>query len=45
MLDPRELLVRYNQAAKELNERRPEKLALWSPDLIQKIGVHPGDRK
>lgn len=39
MLDPRELLFRYNQAAKELNERGQEKLALWSPELLQRIGT------
>ena len=38
MLDPRELLTRYNQAAQELN-RGGEKLALWSPELLQKIGA------
>ncbi len=39
MLDPRELLSRYNQAAKEIDERGQEKLALWSPELMQKIFV------
>jgi hypothetical protein len=39
MLDPRELLARYNQAAKEINQRGQDKLALWSPDLMQKIGM------
>jgi hypothetical protein len=39
MLDPRELLVSYNQAAKEKNNNRQEKLALWSPELIQKINL------
>ena len=37
MLDPRQLLARYNQAATEINERDPKKLALWSPELLQKI--------
>lgn len=37
MLDPRQLLVRYNQAAKEINERGQDKLALWSDELLQKI--------
>jgi len=37
MLDPRELLARYNQAATEINEHGPKKLALWSPELLQKI--------
>lgn len=39
MLDQRELLVRYNQVAQEINQRGPEKLALWSPELIRKIGA------
>jgi hypothetical protein len=39
MLDPRQLLSRYNQAAKEINERAQEKLALWSPELMQKISI------
>src|SRR5579885_2605493 len=37
MLDPRELLVRYNAAAGEFNERGHEKLATWSAELLQKI--------
>ena len=37
MLDPRELLVRYNSAAGEINARGDEKLATWSPELLQKI--------
>jgi hypothetical protein len=45
MLDPRELLARYNQAAMEINEHDPKKLALWSPDLLQKVGVHPAEIK
>jgi putative zinc-dependent peptidase DUF5700 len=50
MLDPRELLARYNQAAQELNERpmneqHHEKLALWSRELMQKIGVRLADKK
>ena len=39
MLDPRELLVRYNQAAEELNRKGGEQLAVWSPELLQAIGV------
>jgi hypothetical protein len=39
MMDPRELLARYNAAAAELNERGTEKLALWSPELLSKIGA------
>ena len=45
MLDPRELLARYNVAAKETNDRGVEKLALWSPELLQKISKNPADRK
>lgn len=45
MLDPRELLTRYNQAATEINEHDPKKLALWSPDLLQKIAVHSAEMK
>jgi hypothetical protein len=41
MLDPRQLLVLYNQAAKEINEGGREKLALWSPELLQKIQPQP----
>jgi hypothetical protein len=39
MIDPRELLARYNAAAAELNQRGSEKLALWSPELLSKIGA------
>jgi len=45
MLDPRELLARYNQAAKAINEGGSDKLALWSPELLQKIGAHPAQVK
>jgi len=45
MLDPRELLIRYHQAADELNRGRGEKLALWSPELMRKIGVPLAERK
>jgi hypothetical protein len=38
MLDPRELLARYNQAAEELNKGGGTPLALWSPELMEKIG-------
>jgi hypothetical protein len=37
MIDPRELLARYNAAAAELNQHGSEKLALWSPELLSKI--------
>ena len=39
MLDPRELLASYNQAASEKNASGKQKLALWSPGLMQKIAV------
>jgi hypothetical protein len=39
MLDPRELLASYNQAATEINANGKEKLALWSPELMQKIAT------
>ena len=44
-IDPRELLVRYNEAAKEMNQRGPESLPLWSPELLQKIGWATVDPK
>ncbi len=39
MIDPRELLTKYNSAAAELNRTHPEQLALWSPELLTKIGA------
>ena len=45
MLDPRELLSRYNQAAEEMSDRGGEKLPLWSPELMQKTGLRLADRK
>lgn len=39
MLDPRELLARYNQAAQAINQSAAEKLALWSPELMRKMGL------
>lgn len=44
MLDPRDLLATYNRAAEELNHGRGEKLALWSPELLEKISVQRADR-
>ncbi len=38
MLDPRQLLTKYNQAARQLNDSGSERLPLWSPELLQKIG-------
>lgn len=45
MLDPRELLASYNRAAIEMNARAEEKLALWSPELMQKIGFRLAETK
>jgi hypothetical protein len=45
MLDPRELLKTYNQAATEANATGKEKLALWSPELMQKIVSRRGETK
>jgi len=45
MLDPRELLASYNKAATELNARSAQKLALWSPELMQKIGLRLAEMK
>jgi hypothetical protein len=45
MLDPRELLASYNQAAQERNSSSREKLALWSPELLQKINVRMAETK
>lgn len=39
MLDPRELLTKYNGAASELNAQKKADLALWSPDLLRKIAA------
>lgn len=38
MLDPRQLLARFNAAAGQLSAQRGEQLALWSPRLLQQIG-------
>jgi hypothetical protein len=40
MSDPRKLLVAYNRAAAELNAKGKQQLALWSPELLEKIGAH-----
>jgi hypothetical protein len=37
MVDPRELLSKYNAAAAELNRQQKDQLTLWSPDLLEKI--------
>ncbi len=39
MMDPRELLVRYNAAAAELDQNGGTPLALWSPVLLKDIGA------
>jgi hypothetical protein len=44
-IDPREFLASYNRAAKEINESGKEQLALWSPELMQKIGLRLADTK
>jgi Putative zinc dependent peptidase (DUF5700) len=45
MLDSRELLATYNRAATEINGGKAEKLALWSPELMQKIALRLADNK
>ena len=45
MLDPRELLASYKRAAQEMNGSGKEKLALWSPEMMQKIGVRLAETK
>lgn len=46
MLDPRELLARYNVAADEINHRDPNQhLALWSADLMRAIRFRLVDEK
>jgi hypothetical protein len=44
-IDPREFLASYNRAAKEINESGKEQLALWSPELMQKIGLRLAETK
>jgi len=39
MIDAREFLSRYNSAAAELNHSQKDQLALWSPELMAKIGA------
>jgi len=39
MSDPRRLLAAYNRAAAQRNARRRERLALWSPRLLEQIGA------
>jgi hypothetical protein len=39
MSDPRQLMLKYNQAAAEQNAAGKEKLPLWSPELLQAVGV------
>ncbi len=41
MLDPRRVLAVYNQAAAEANARGHEHLVLWSPELLDALGVGP----
>src|SRR5262249_2275039 len=37
--NPREVLARYNAAATELNRSGNDALALWSPELLEKISA------
>ena len=39
MLDPRQVLAAYNQAAAEQNRSGGEPLPLWSPELLRALGV------
>jgi hypothetical protein len=39
MLDPRRLLVLYNQAAAEQNAAGEEHLPLWSEELLKQLGT------
>ena len=39
MLDPRQLLVLYNQAAVEQNTTGTERLSLWSEELLKQVGA------
>lgn len=39
MLDPRQVLAAYNEAAAAQNRAGGERLALWSPDLMLALGV------
>jgi hypothetical protein len=39
MIDPRKLLVLYNQAAEKLNQQTGSHLALWPEQLIQALGA------
>lgn len=41
MVDPRELLARYNKAAGELSRTATPKLALWSDELLKRMHVAP----
>jgi putative zinc-dependent peptidase DUF5700 len=41
MLDPRRLLLLYNQAASEQNARRKEPLPLWSEEILKEVQVGP----
>ena len=38
MSDPRELLVKYNEAAAAENVKAVDKLPLWSPELLKAVG-------
>jgi hypothetical protein len=38
LCDQRKLLSTYNRAAEKHNKNKPDKLVLWSPELIKAIG-------
>ncbi len=44
MADPRELLAKYNEAAKEQNDAGQEKLPLWSSEVLQAVGALPATK-
>jgi hypothetical protein len=37
---PAQAAATYNRAAAQLNAKGAEQLALWSPELLEKIGAH-----
>ena len=41
MLDPRRLLLLYNQAASGQNARGKEQLPLWSEEIPKRVQVMP----
>ncbi len=45
MADPRKLLAKYNEAAAEANASANAKLPLWSPELLEAVGVAGPDAR